>query len=172
MLGDPKPVRRKKQQRHKKSILQKDGTYCFLCRLLHPEQVPKHASHTHHIFFGTGQRSKSEAEGLTVRLCLDHHEYGREAVHMNRNISRTLQTIAQVEWEHQPGHSHADWMALMGKSYREMDMIYLYGNMAHCIDCLYRDTDKRGAYCAMERPDKNCIHYGGERNPEKEKKNE
>lgn len=46
--------------------------------------------HDHHISDGPN-RQNSEAEGLKVYLCLNHHIVGPEAVHNNHKNMRILQ---------------------------------------------------------------------------------
>lgn len=75
------------------SIIQKDKTRCFLCGMVgYIEPLDKH-----HIF-GGALRSKSEKYGLTVYL---HHSrchiFGENSVHVNAQINRKLQAIAQRE---------------------------------------------------------------------------
>lgn len=73
------------------SILQKDKTKCFICKQ-NPCGDPLDK---HHVFFGP-LRSKSEKYGLTVYI---HHYkchiFGANAVHMNAEINRRLQSLAQ-----------------------------------------------------------------------------
>lgn len=102
---------KKKRQRHKESILQKKDGRCFLCRDDRIQEVEKH-----HIFGGP-RRKISEAEGLTVYLCAEHHRTGKDAVHLNAQQRQWLQAYAQAEWiRKNPGR---DWMQLMGKNYEE-----------------------------------------------------
>ena len=109
----PKPGRKKRTKKHMKSILQvKDGS-CYLCRRLMGDASKKPVQE-HHVFGGP-RRSISEAEGLKVYLCQEHHIYGRYAAHSNESISRILKQDAQEAWERQ--HSREEWMELMGKNY-------------------------------------------------------
>lgn len=109
-LGYPKYTRPRRRQRHKASILQaKDGS-CYLCFMLRGDSSFKPVLHTHHIFGGS-RRKKSEAEGLKVYLCPEHHM----AVHKNSSRMRYLQITAQTEYERT--HSREQWMQLMGKNY-------------------------------------------------------
>ena len=71
-----KPQRKKKRKKHKASILHcKDGT-CYLCMKLKGDYRRYPVVHEHHIYDGPN-RQNSEAEGLKVYLCLDHHIMGR-----------------------------------------------------------------------------------------------
>lgn len=107
---------RARRRTHAYSILQSDPSYCYLCARLYNDDSPQ-KTEEHHVFFGTRQRDKSEAEGLKVRLCTLHHRTGPEAVHRNADINRRLQIEAQKVWE--LSHSHAEWMTLMGRNYLE-----------------------------------------------------
>ena len=114
-IGHPKHKKQPKRKAHAYSILQEDPSFCYLCAKT-GDNLPQRTEE-HHIFFGTGQRDKSEAQGLKVRLCIPHHRTGPEAVHRNIDVSRRLQREAQEKWEET--HSHAEWMALFGRNYLE-----------------------------------------------------
>ena len=82
-----------------RSILQEEKE-CYLCRMAAGEEgyygeLPHTGLHRHHVIFGRGNRIKSERYGLWVWLCVEHHEYGPEAVHTNARIRRRLSRIAQ-----------------------------------------------------------------------------
>lgn len=106
---------RKRRKRHKKSILmKKDGT-CYLCRMLHNNARIHLQTEEHHIFFGIGQRWKSEEDGMKVYLCIEHHRTGPEAVHMNSRICRKLQRAAQLKYEET--HTRDQFRQRYGRSY-------------------------------------------------------
>lgn len=102
----------------KQSIIQRkaDWNRCYLCMLLKDDYVEKHCE-THHAFDGVARRKKSEAEGLTVRLCIPHHREGPEAVHRNRQMMLIIQRAAQRAYE--KDHTRQQWMELMRKNYLE-----------------------------------------------------
>ncbi len=110
----PKPGGKKKRKRHKQSILPTARNTCFLCARLHNDFGYKYTEE-HHILFGSGQRENSEAEGLKVYLCLDHHRTGKEAVHNNQEIRELLCRIAQEEYE--KTHTREEWMEISRKNY-------------------------------------------------------
>ena len=114
-MGWPKRQRKKRLLHHRKSILQEKDGRCYLCMLLHDDERIHLTTEEHHIFFGTGQRWKSEEDGLKVHLCLPHHRTGPEAVHMNARICRKLQRIAQREYE--KTHTREQFRQRYGKSY-------------------------------------------------------
>lgn len=73
------------------SIIQKDKTKCFICK-----QNPCGDPLDKHHVFGAALRSKSEKYGLTVYIHHDKcHIFGRNAVHVNAEVNRRLQQIAQ-----------------------------------------------------------------------------
>ncbi|WP_055299877.1 hypothetical protein [Anaerobutyricum hallii] len=78
------------------------------------EQKP--AVHEHHIFGGSN-RDKSEAEGLKVYLCLEHHISGKEAVHNNAELMRELRQDGQRAFEQ--NHTREEFMKMFGKNYLE-----------------------------------------------------
>ena len=116
----PKEPSKKKRRKHPPSILQKDGSYCWLCAMTAGDYAEKETE-CHHIFFGTSMRRISEENGFTVRLCRHHHEGDetgcRDAVHHPEHnvFSIALQRECQMEYERT--HTRAEWMALMGRSY-------------------------------------------------------
>lgn len=95
MTADPKRPRTKRRKRHSKSIMQAaGGRRCYLCEMS-GDLTRKAYLEKHHVLFGMGRRDKSEADGLVVMLCMDHH---RE-VHMDAQIRRQLCAVAQLSWE-------------------------------------------------------------------------
>ena len=117
-LKFPKETCKKKRRKHKESILQNrmDGT-CYLCARLHGDYRIHKYREEHHIFPGNPGRKLSEAEGLKVYLCPEHHRTGPEAVHKNQKISRILQQDAQRAFE--KTSSRQRFMELFGRNYIE-----------------------------------------------------
>lgn len=114
-MAFPKPRKKKKRKIHKKSILRTKKGVCYLCSRLNGDYWQKYTEE-HHILYGSGKREISEAEGLKVYLCPEHHCTGQQAVHNNREMRELLCAIAQVEYESE--HSHEEWMRIAGKNYR------------------------------------------------------
>lgn len=111
----PKQKSVKKRKTHKPSILhQKDGT-CYLCICLHGDYHIHPIVHEHHIYGGAANRRISEAAGLKVYLCPDHHELGPEAVHRNNEYMRLIQRDGQKAYEQT--HTREEFMTLIGRSY-------------------------------------------------------
>lgn len=121
-MKDPKPNRKKRRKKHAESILQR-GEYadrCYLCMYLDDDYAVKGGMETHHVLFGAGRRDKSEADGLTVRLCREHHH----AVHQDGRLRRLLCAIAQRVWERAHEGQYGDavrqrWMERYGRNYQE-----------------------------------------------------
>lgn len=110
----PKQKRRKKRKRHKDSILhKKDGT-CYLCIKLMQDFRIHPVVHEHHIFGGPN-RQISEAVGLKVYLCPEHHLYGQQAAHNNHSIMRFLHQDGQRAYERT--HTREEFMELIGRNY-------------------------------------------------------
>ena len=111
----PKPQRKKKRKKHKASILHcKDGT-CYLCMKLKGDYRRYPVVHEHHIYDGPN-RKNSEAEGLKVYLCLDHHIMGPEAVHNNHKNMRILHRDGQRAYERTHSRVHeSDRQELSGR---------------------------------------------------------
>lgn len=99
-----------------KSILhnKKDRT-CFLCMMLHNDDIPKADLQEHHVIHGWANRRLSEKYGLKVYLCLYHHEIGREAVHQNADINKMLKAYAQRAFEKK--WPEKDFYLIFGKNY-------------------------------------------------------
>ena len=117
-LKFPKETMKKRRRKHKDSILQNrsDGT-CYLCARLHGDYRIHKYREEHHIFPGNPGRKLSEAEGLKVYLCMDHHRTGPEAVHSNREISRILKQDAQRAYER--FGKREQFIEMFGKNYLE-----------------------------------------------------
>ena len=118
-IGDPKKSTRKRRKKHSASIIQpeEDWGKCYLCMLLDHDYTVKRELEKHHVFFGAGQRDKSEADGLTVHLCRNHHKAngGPDAVHRNNDVRRRLCAIGQKAYEQKYGHEA--YMERYGRSY-------------------------------------------------------
>ena len=113
----------KKRQKHAKSIIQReDGSQrCFLCMRLDGDYTAKAYLETHHVLFGMGRRKKSEEDGLTVKLCKDHHDL----VHKDDRIRQRLCSVAQSAWERQHlaeygSDVRAKWIERYIKDYRRL----------------------------------------------------
>lgn len=113
-MAFPKPVRKKKQKKHKKSILKTRKGVCYLCSRLNGDYRTKYTEE-HHILYGGGRRIRAEGEGIKVYLCIPHHREGQQAVHANREIRELLCRTAQKEYERT--HTHDEWMEIAGKNY-------------------------------------------------------
>lgn len=87
-----------------------------MCMKMRPHYEWQKAVHEHHIFGGFN-RDKSEAEGLKVYLCLEHHISGKEAVHNNAELMRELRKDGQRAFE--KTHTREEFMRLFGKNYLE-----------------------------------------------------
>lgn len=113
-MAFPKPIRKKKRKRHKKSILKTRKGVCYLCARLNGDYREQYTEE-HHILYGSGQREISEAEGLKAYLCPMHHKEGEQAVHNNRQMRELLCRIAQEEYE--TTHTREEWKGKFKKNY-------------------------------------------------------
>lgn len=109
------PEKKKHRKKHKASVLQKKDGRCYLCMMLHDDHRVHLWTEEHHVFFGTGQRWKSEEDGMKVYLCPEHHRTGPEAVHLNHKICRMLQRDAQKHFEE--SHTREEFRQRYGRSY-------------------------------------------------------
>lgn len=90
----------------KKSIVQKDGSRCFICGRMTGLEC-------HHILGGPN-RKWSDDYGLTVMLCHEHHT-GKDGAQYNRQMGDSLKRLAQIAFEAR--HSHDEWMKIFRKNY-------------------------------------------------------
>ena len=72
--------------------------------------------HLHHIYYGTANRSISDAEGCVVYLCQRHHT-GDIGVHNYRKLDLTIKAKCQIEWQRQKNKTKEDFIKRFGKSY-------------------------------------------------------
>ena len=146
----PKQKRRKKRKEHKPSILhQKDGT-CYLCIKLRKDYRIHPVVHEHHIFGGPN-RQISEAKGLKVYLCLEHHLWGHQAVHNNHEIMRLLQQDGQRAYERT--HSREEFMALIGRNYLDMEPFIVPQEEAEKVEpgITFLEPDCRGCFGGIRK---------------------
>lgn len=92
-----------------KSILQTDGTRCFVCGSTRWLEV-------HHVF-GGALRSKSERYGLVVRLCHFCHNEPPRGVHQSRALRLRLQAYAQKKAMEHYGFSAEEFRQEFYKNY-------------------------------------------------------
>lgn len=114
----PKPGKKKKRTKHKKSILKTAKGTCFLCSRLYGDYSQKYTEE-HHVLFGSGLRADSEEHGLKVYLCVEHHRTGPDAVHNNKSVREELCRIAQREYEQ--SHTREEWMEFSKRNYLEVE---------------------------------------------------
>ena len=72
--------------------------------------------HKHHIFYGIGNRSRSEEFGCWVYLCDRHHNMSDDGVHFNKPFDITLKKYCQEKWEEVHG-DREKFIRTFGKSY-------------------------------------------------------
>ena len=107
-----------------KSIIQKytdkESRECYFCRQEANENgyygELKHTGlQKHHVFGGHKHRKLSEHYGLWCYLCVEHHEYGPKAVHLN--AEKNLELKQRAQWKFEKIHGHDKWMEEFGKNY-------------------------------------------------------
>lgn len=113
-MAFPKYTKKKKRKSHKKSIMHSAKGICYLCAKKE-NNYRQQPTHEHHVMFGSGQRTISEAEGLKVNLCIKHHGTGQEGVHGSREAREELCQIVQAEYEQT--HTRREWMNRFKKNY-------------------------------------------------------
>ena len=82
---------------------------CLVCKTIYN-------LHSHHIFYGTSNRKKSEKYGLKVWLCARHHNMSNEGVHFNKVLDMKIKKMAQEFFETHYG-TREDFRREFGKSY-------------------------------------------------------
>ena len=85
-----------------KSIIQTDTDKCFNCR-------QAFGAEWHHIFGGwTGNRDKSEADGLKIRLCKECHEKTHSDPEESGPLQEKWHRLGQTQWEATYGWQYED----------------------------------------------------------------
>lgn len=90
-----------------KSIIQREK-YCRLCGGLRDLEE-------HHVFGGPN-RKRSDADGLTIWLCREHHT-GDRGVHFNRELDLHYKKEAERIWIKLKGKTIEDFRQRYGKNY-------------------------------------------------------
>ena len=113
-LKYPKTPIKRRRKRHPKSLFLQDAGTCYLCIRMHGDYRFHRTLEEHHIF-GGANRTLSEEYGLKVKLCQNHHQYGKEAVHRNAEVAQYLHEEGQKAFEmHYP---EKDFRKIFGKNY-------------------------------------------------------
>jgi hypothetical protein len=73
------------------SILVPSLDKCFVCGT-------SNSVHIHEVFFGTANRKKSIEDGMTVGLCMTHHNGSSQGVHFNKDLDLFLKQHAEKIW--------------------------------------------------------------------------
>ncbi len=89
------------------SIIQSEKK-CFFCGL-------ERGLELHHIFYGSANRKISDAYGLTVWLCMNHHRGTFAGVHFNKEMDLHLKKIGQQAFEEK--YPHLSFLQIFGKNY-------------------------------------------------------
>lgn len=110
----PKTPEKKKRKKHSKSIIPQEPGTCYICVELYGDHRWHTALHEHHIFGGPNRRL-SEEYGLKVKLCLDHHEFSKEAAHNNADITAFLHKRGQEAFERR--YPERDFRKIFGRNY-------------------------------------------------------
>lgn len=98
-----------------KSIMHKKTDHtCYLCIKLYFDNSFKAGLQEHHVFDGPN-RKLSEHFGLKVYLCLNHHTFGKEAVHNNIKNMRIIQEDGQRAFEQK--NPDLNFRELFGRNY-------------------------------------------------------
>ena len=91
-----------------KSLLQRHKA-CYICgRTID--------LHLHHIFYGTANRSLSDADGCVVYLCQAHHT-GARGVHFNKKLDLTLKIKCEQAYLKHYNKTIDDFIKRYGKNY-------------------------------------------------------
>lgn len=107
--------KKKRSTKHPHSILQIDNGTCYLCEKQNRDQRKYHSYLEIHHIYGGPNRALSEQHGFKVKLCLEHHRIGPDAVHQNIKNMRLLQKDAQREYE--KTHTRQQFRELIGRNY-------------------------------------------------------
>lgn len=91
-----------------KSLLQRNKA-CYICGTTL-------GLHLHHIFYGTANRSISDADGCVVYLCQDHHT-GARGVHFNKKLDLSLKMKCEQAYLKHYNKTIDDFIQRYGKNY-------------------------------------------------------
>lgn len=112
----PKIQQKKRRRKHSKSVIPQEPGTCYLCTKLNGDYSQKRGLQEHHIFGGANRRL-SEEYGLKVKLCIDHHESGKDAAHRNAEVAQILHEDGQAAFERE--YPQKDFREIFGKNYRQ-----------------------------------------------------
>lgn len=91
-----------------KSLLQRNKA-CYICGTTLN-------LHLHHIFYGTANRSLSDADGCVVYLCQAHHT-GARGVHFNKKLDLSLKMKCEQAYLKHYNKTIDDFIQRYGKNY-------------------------------------------------------
>lgn len=91
-----------------KSILQRNKA-CYICGTTLN-------LHLHHIFYGTANRKKSDADGCIIYLCQRHHT-GAAGVHFNKDLDLKIKSRCQEAYLKTYNKTIEDFIARYGRNY-------------------------------------------------------
>ena len=116
-LKFPKPKRTKRRKKHSKSIMHyKDGT-CYICMNRYGNTAKHAVLHEHHVFGGPN-RALAEEDGLTVYLCVEHHQTGKDAVHNGAEGKENREFLhREAQKAYERTHSRQEFMARYLRNY-------------------------------------------------------
>ena len=95
-----------------KSVIQSEKE-CYICMALYGERNVRNLE-MHHIYPGSANRKKSEADGMKVWLCHEHHQ-GNESVHFDPVLSSWLKKRGQKKYEET--HTREEFIDRYGRNY-------------------------------------------------------
>ena len=128
-------IKKKQRQKHPKSIIDTHPGECFLCKLQgRPYQKQ---TEEHHVFYGNGDRTDSEENGLKVYLCPDCHRRAPYAVHNSDATRQLLCSIVQSKYLE--NHTKEEWDTLNLKNAIPNTEYDTYGNLKRGDFVKYRD---------------------------------
>lgn len=92
------------------SLIQESKT-CYVCGTTRN-------LHKHHIFYGTANRKKSEADLCYCYLCYYHHNGSKKfGVHFNRALDLELKRKCEQAWLNVNNATVEDFISRYGKNY-------------------------------------------------------
>lgn len=98
-----------------------EGT-CYLCKRL-GDYSRKSRLEEHHVFGGNPNREHSEHYGLKVRLCVEHHRLGVDAVHGKNGKQNMMLLHEEGQRAFERTHTHEEFMRVFSRNYLEYDEI-------------------------------------------------
>ena len=90
------------------SILQ-DKKQCYVCSNTN--------IHTHEVYYGAKNRTKSIEDGCCVYLCGKHHNLSNQGIHFNKQLDLEVKRKMEIKWLEVYNKTIDDFISRFGRNY-------------------------------------------------------